>query len=336
MDNSPIKFSICTPVYNVEKYLERCINSVLQQTYRNFELILVDDGSTDTSGEICDSFAKLDSRISVIHKNNEGQIATRARALICATGDYVVFLDSDDSIDCDALEIIYNVISNRSVDCIIYDWRRVSPDYKVVEVERTLNTTYFQDRRELFNFILSDSKFNSLCLKCIKRDAFETIDYTKYYSIKYGEDLLQSVDILKNCSNGIFIDEALYNYTYNPSSIMSSRTAYVICNPNYTVREYVFDLLQREKIFSYDDLQVYKNYCVLLMSNQILNISKLKVKYSDKIKAFESIKNSRYYKEFISVGDYKIDSRAKRFLYELFKSGRYRLLVFIVRLLKGF
>ena len=89
-------FSIIIPVYNVEQYLKKCITSVLEQTYRDFEVILVDDGSTDSSGSLCDSFQKQDSRIHVFHKNNEGLSSARSVGIAKANGDYIIFLDSDD------------------------------------------------------------------------------------------------------------------------------------------------------------------------------------------------------------------------------------------------
>ena len=92
-------FSIIVPVYNVEQYLENCINSVLNQSYRNFQLILVDDGSKDSSGEICDRFAQKDSRVKVIHKPNAGVSAARNTGIDIATGQFICFIDSDDWIE---------------------------------------------------------------------------------------------------------------------------------------------------------------------------------------------------------------------------------------------
>ena len=93
------KLSIIVPVYNVEQYLDKCIKSILNQTFKDFELILVDDGSIDNSGEICDEYAKKDSRVKVIHKKNGGLAAARNTGLIIARGDYVGFVDSDDWIE---------------------------------------------------------------------------------------------------------------------------------------------------------------------------------------------------------------------------------------------
>lgn len=108
--------SIIVPVYNVEKYLSDCINSILNQTYRDFELILIDDGSTDLSGKICDEYSKKDSRIKVIHKNNMGCSAARNTGINFATGDLVAFADSDDLIDSDMYDILIENIDFTNSD----------------------------------------------------------------------------------------------------------------------------------------------------------------------------------------------------------------------------
>ena len=103
-------FSIIVPVYNVEQYLENCINSVLNQSYRNFQLILVDDGSKDSSGEICDRFAQKDSRVKVMHKQNAGVSGARNTGIEIATGQFICFIDSDDWIESDYLQKIVDEI----------------------------------------------------------------------------------------------------------------------------------------------------------------------------------------------------------------------------------
>ena len=107
--NSP-KISIIVPVYNVEQYLENCINSVLNQSFRNFQLILVDDGSKDSSGEICDRFVLKDSRVKVIHKPNAGVSAARNAGIDIATGQFICFIDSDDWIESEYLQKIVDEI----------------------------------------------------------------------------------------------------------------------------------------------------------------------------------------------------------------------------------
>ena len=113
------KVSILVPIYNVEKYLSRCIESVLSQDFRDYELILVDDGSPDRCPQICDEYAKKDSRIKVIHKKNGGLSDARNIGLDIATGEYVMFIDSDDFVDIDMMESMMNNMIDNNVDLVV-------------------------------------------------------------------------------------------------------------------------------------------------------------------------------------------------------------------------
>ncbi|MBQ8291214.1 MAG: glycosyltransferase family 2 protein [Clostridia bacterium] len=117
--------SVIIPVYKVEKYLERCVRSVLSQRYRNIELILIDDGSPDKSGAMCDEFAKEDGRIRVIHKENGGQASARNRGLEIARGEYIAFLDSDDFIDADMYADLISIIEKENCDIAACAIKRV-------------------------------------------------------------------------------------------------------------------------------------------------------------------------------------------------------------------
>lgn len=120
-----VSVSVIAPVYNVEKYIDRCIKSVLGQTLRDIELILVDDGSPDDCGKICDGYAATDSRIKVIHKENGGVSAARNDGLSIATGEYVIFVDSDDWVEPDACEVMYQSAKNNNADIVIGDINRI-------------------------------------------------------------------------------------------------------------------------------------------------------------------------------------------------------------------
>ena len=114
-----MRFSIIVPVYNVEKYLHRCVDSLIKQTYKNIEIILVNDGSTDSSGSICDDFKSKDSRINVIHQKNQGVAETRNSGLKIAQGEYIVFVDSDDTIELNSCEVFNDFIEvNENLDIL--------------------------------------------------------------------------------------------------------------------------------------------------------------------------------------------------------------------------
>ena len=111
--------SVLIPVFNVERYLSRCIESVIKQTYKNIEIILIDDGSKDKSGKICDKYAKKDDRIRVIHKENEGVSVARNLGMDSANGEYIIFVDSDDWIEQQAVELLFSQLSLYDSDLAI-------------------------------------------------------------------------------------------------------------------------------------------------------------------------------------------------------------------------
>ena len=117
--------SAIVPAYNVEKYLERCVNSILIQTYENFEIILVDDGSKDQSVEICDKFAQEDNRIKVIHKENGGLSSARNAGMKIAEGKYIVFIDSDDDIEPNMFELMLQAAEENKADFVMTDYIRI-------------------------------------------------------------------------------------------------------------------------------------------------------------------------------------------------------------------
>ena len=110
------KISIIVPVYNIEEYIEKCVKSITKQTYKNLEIILVDDGSTDSAGKICDKLAEKDERIKVIHKKNGGLSSARNAGMKKATGDYICFIDGDDYISKDYCELMYNALIERIIN----------------------------------------------------------------------------------------------------------------------------------------------------------------------------------------------------------------------------
>ena len=121
---SSTKVSIIVPVYNVEKYLHKCINSLITQTYRNLEIILIDDGSTDASGQICDEYALIDDRIIVLHQKNAGAAAARNAGIMRATAEYVHFMDADDWLDVNTFEIVAEKILQSKVDIVKFNYIR--------------------------------------------------------------------------------------------------------------------------------------------------------------------------------------------------------------------
>ena len=133
MEKKQIKISIIVPVYNVADYIRECLDSLVNQTYQNIEIILVDDGSTDLSGQICDEYAKKDRRIIVFHKTNGGLVSARKAGIRIATGEYVTYVDSDDWININAYEELVKIVIEYHPDIIAYDFIK---EYSCFSVER--------------------------------------------------------------------------------------------------------------------------------------------------------------------------------------------------------
>ena len=200
--------SIIIPVYNVEQYLSRCVDSVINQTYKNLEIILVDDGSTDNSGKICDEYALKDNRIKVIHKKNGGVSSARNAGLDIAKGDYIGFVDSDDFIEHDMYEYLQNLIIEYDADISICSIEFIIKNkniYKtLLKKDELLNTN-----EALKVFYTQLYIYNKLFNKCIMADLlFDT-------SVKIGEDMLFCLEYLKRCNRIIYGKEVKYHYVNN-------------------------------------------------------------------------------------------------------------------------
>ncbi|SMP65531.1 Glycosyl transferase family 2 [Sphaerochaeta associata] len=223
-----MKFSLLIPVYNVENYLRDCLDSVISQVFDDFEVICVDDGSTDSSGKICDEYkAQYPERISVIHKVNEGLVSARRIGLKNAIGEYVCFLDSDDFIVPYFFEVLFQEIQSCNPDIVIFGYNRVDLFGKFVEeVSPPLTGGRYtlQEMSKIRDIVVSSDKLNNLCFKCIKSEIVDIdTDYTKYYSIRNGEDLIQSLPIFDKATTISVIKDCLYLYRSSPNSMTNSR-----------------------------------------------------------------------------------------------------------------
>ena len=221
-----MKFSVLIPVYNTEKYLEECLQSVLNQTYQDFEIVLVDDGSTDESGKICDKYqVDYPDKIKIIHKANQGLISARRVGIDNAHSDFCIFVDSDDSIRVNLLETVNEILSNnKDVDLLIYSLCYVRNSTVVKNARKLFDNGKVwteQDKKELYKRIMFSDDINSMCTKAVKTSLLQsdTTDYTVYYDKNMGEDLLQSLYIITNAKKVMYIDTPLYCYNYNDNSI---------------------------------------------------------------------------------------------------------------------
>lgn len=211
--------SIIIPVYNVEKYIEECIKSVINQTYKKLEIILVDDGSTDNSGKICDEYSKKDDRIIVVHKKNGGVSDARNYGIEVAKGKYISFIDSDDYIEKDMYEFLYNLIKNEDaqISCcgkyIVYDNK--TELYVKKDVKEVMNSQ--QAILMLCNFGYMG---HSTYAKLYKKELFKEIKYPK---IKNGEDIGTTYKVFDNANKIVYDSTPKYYYRQRADSITKQK-----------------------------------------------------------------------------------------------------------------
>ncbi len=240
-----LKYSFLVPVYNVEKYLEQCIDSMLAQTYKNFEIILVDDGSTDSSGKICDDYAeKYPVILKVIHKPNEGLVSAREAGIANADGDVCLFVDSDDFIENDLLEAVNKeFLQDAELDMVIYSFCYFSNGTKTKR-KKTLSESAVvfegESKKALYEALMFTPLINSLWTKAIKTEILknDSVNYSQHYCHNMGEDHFRSISLISDSNKIKYINREFYNYRTDNFSISRDFSAESISKKN-TV--YVYD-----------------------------------------------------------------------------------------------
>lgn len=298
------EISILVPVYKVENSLAKCIESVLKQDFQDWEMILVDDGSPDNSGIICDEYATKDCRIKVVHKENGGLISARREGFINSSGTYLVFLDSDDTLAEMALSTLYNnivkgydiikagVVKTDKEDVVISYENFPFLDGEIVEREYFIKKTFIGDIAPY------------LCGSIYKRELFTEDIFSKSIEAKisFGEDWVTNLLISKNVQKVLCIKDVVYNYFINNESITNSQVVSV----EYIDR--VQEVLKKEGIL---DLSFLSDYIKIWYALNRINrffIPELGFRYDD----------YKHVKEIINRGNFKLRIRErtnKRFLY---------------------
>lgn len=269
------KISIIVPVYNVEKYIDRCIQSILAQTYTNFELILVDDGSPDKCGKICDEYAKKDMRIKVIHKKNGGLGDARNCGLSIATGEYIGFIDSDDYIESDMYEKLINACIEKKSDiavCGRYD----VVDGKLKKRFSFEGTKVLSNSEAIKAILTTNNIDSSACDKLFRKKLFENIRFPKG---KLNEDIYVMTKIISNSNRVVHIGESKYYYDHRPNSI----TTKCFSNRNMDSVEAAKEVLEyiKQNYPEFKKEADFFHYEIVSYTLSTINSRELKVKYRD-------------------------------------------------------
>lgn len=216
--------SIIVPIFNTEKYLERCLNSIINQTYKNIEVILIDDGSSDNSLKICYKYANIDRRVKVIHQQNFGPSKARNKGLKEVKGEYFICIDSDDWLEKEMIEILYNNLKKNNVDISICNYY-INFETGLQEIKNSINENNITlaNHKEMYEYLFSDNMFGGyLWNKLIKTSIIKNKDIVLFNEkIMIEEDVLFLIEVIKRCSKICYYPkEFLYHYFQRDNSIV--------------------------------------------------------------------------------------------------------------------
>lgn len=253
--------SIIVPVYNVEQYLSRCIDSILEQTFKDFELILINDGSTDKSGEICDKYQYSDERIFVIHKENNGLSSARNEGLNRAKGKFIMFIDSDDVLGTiDTIQInIEKLIRYKKKSFIQFPTLWLHKDTGKEELQKPANAIYKKDT--IYNAFFHHQITNTVWDKIYTRDIFQDI---RFPIGLYFEDSYCIVDILKATNNVITSNSGYYKYIIRKGSITQSGLTRKLIEDYFTTISRLMSLAKE-----HNNTDIYRVNSILKMIDKL-------------------------------------------------------------------
>lgn len=237
------KVSVIVPVYNVEKYIEKCILSILSQSYKNYELILINDGSTDSSLDIILKYENNPS-VRIINKENTGQADTRYQGLLMSQGEYIYYVDSDDFIEPYTLEKLVEQIEKHNADVVFGRYRLVDEYGKILREQKP----YKVKKLEGTDIILSDaicvSNFkSSLCVKLIKKQLLIDSNIEDVLNLRINEDVLLSIILASHCNKVVFINDIIYNVLQRENSLSRNLKPELI-----TSNEKIFSIIRKKLI----------------------------------------------------------------------------------------
>lgn len=303
------KISIIVPVYNAEIYLEKCLDSIIGQTYSNLEIIIINDGSTDNSSKIIENFAKKDNRIIYIERKNCGVSATRNEGLRRMSGKYYMFIDSDDTIELNCIEKMYNILKNEIVDVVRCNYKIIKNDkiihgmkkeiisYKVEDIEK-LNYHFFLDNNTMPCYsvlLLIDSKFKLL---------FDE-------NIGFMEDTIYYYNLFKKIKTLYNVNDELYNYYFHETSRV---------NNIKNIKKNIDDIIKVNSLFKQDGIlnksQINAKHFSIILS-YLARLSKLDKKEYNELYTY--CKNNIYLNEMSSNCNFKnfnVGTKIKCFLYQ--------------------
>lgn len=327
--------SIIVPVHNAEKFLNKCVDSILNQSYKKIEVILINDGSTDNSGEICEYYSKKDDRVKVLHQRNLGPSVARNNGIHKASGKYIQLVDSDDYIDRDMTEVLVNEVK-KNVDLVLCGYRylyKSDNNETIIKNSNIYEKTYITKHEFLnrFGILFKDYYINYICNKLYHRDIIIKHNIKFDSSLAWGEDLLFNINYLNHCNIISIVDKLLYNYNkYNENSITASFNKDLYSNQQkmYT---YVRKFLKENNSYSGENKRIVEEKfansiirCLQELFHPDANYKKeeIKIEINNIIENDEVILNLFYFKNIGLQG--KVIAKAIEFKFISFIIGYFK------------
>ena len=326
-------FSVSMPIYNAEKYLDASIPSVVHQTEKDFELILIDDGSKDKSLEICRSWQnRYPDFIRVIEKENSGSLLTRRRCLTESKGDFLYIMDADDYlVDSNTLKKIKNAIIENRADLVFFAYKDEKKEYHQTFADK--QTFEGSDKNELYLLLMTTGRLNRLWDKVFSRNLVDwDEDYSKYSNVKVSTDIFQTIPLVANSQKAMYLDDVFYYYRTTAGSIVHSFNPFLFESQK----------AHNERLREYSESWNLENKDVLL-ANRLIACACTAVNKTRKVKTTGNISRKEYIKSIgedadfikaLSVGNiHEISPFKKKTVAYFLKYRMYGILDFIMYLL---
>jgi glycosyltransferase involved in cell wall biosynthesis len=310
--------SVIVPIYNVEQYLHKCLDSILAQTFKDFELILVDDGSPDKCGEICEYYANKDNRIHVIHKINGGVSSARNRGIDIARGEYIAFVDPDDTIEPTMYDVLFQTALNHRADIVVCSYKTIdlvnnsttiSPVWRNVDciIDKNTIETY------VLPLVLIDKTYSLISSwnKLYRKSMFDSLNIRFDEKKHFGEDERLNITLLSLINNLVCVDQPLYNYFIRKRDSLTSvlkedlYEAYVL-----DIKKYKIELCNKYNLREYIDS--IRNYYTGVTLSHMQDVVSRNISTIRKYNILSTILNN---KEFIEdILSYEVTTRYGKFL----------------------
>lgn len=268
------KISVIIPAYNASKYIIRTLDSICNQTYKNLEIIVVDDGSSDNTLEICKKQSEKDNRIKVFHKENEGVTLARDMGISKATGDFIGFVDADDTIDLTMYENLYNNLVKYDADISHCGYKTINNDGAEKYFYGTGKLIIQSNTDGIIDLIKGEIIEPSLCIKLFRKELFDNLDYDK--KIRINEDYVMNLLLFKKSRKSVFVDEPYYQYYQNDNSGSTKITKKYFYTDILKAADITLNIFKNDRnIYFYAERRWFKTYSSMYKNQHSYNFNEV-------------------------------------------------------------